>query len=155
MGRISQLQSKWNLKMIESDYYYLFKFYKWNIMVLLISKLPGEKGILLTILQTLLSLKRYDGDGRTNARSGWVVTDFCFFLYVLNAKVMKVIEQCWIGDGSWPVAYIMQIRCANHPKVLYSKGMVLSVWAKRCLKASGKCNEAESKWTVYLRCRKT
>jgi len=32
-------------------------------------KTPGEKGILLTILQTLLSLKRYGGDGPTNARS--------------------------------------------------------------------------------------
>jgi len=51
--------------------------------------------------------------------------------------------------------YVMQIMFANHPKVLYPKGMVLSVWAKRCHKASGECNEAERKWTVSIMCRKT
>jgi hypothetical protein len=38
--------------------------------------------------------------------------------------------QCCIEDGSRSAAYIIQLRCANHLKVLCSKGMVLNVQAK-------------------------
>jgi hypothetical protein len=46
---------------------------------------------------------------------------------------MKRIDssfQCCIRDGSRPAAYVMQLRYANHLKVLYSKDMVLNVQAK-------------------------
>src|SRR5256885_4432079 len=38
--------------------------------------------------------------------------------------------QCCIRDGSRSAAYVMQLRYANHLKVLCSKGMVLNVQAK-------------------------
>ncbi len=46
---------------------------------------------------------------------------------------MKRIDssfQCCIKDGSRSAAYVMQLRYANHLKVLCSKGMVLNVQAK-------------------------
>jgi len=39
----------------------------------------------------------------------------------------------------------MQLGCANHLKVLCSKGMVLNVQAKGIVKVSGECKEAERK----------
>ena len=38
--------------------------------------------------------------------------------------------QCCVEDGSRPAAYVIQLRYANHLKVLYSKDMVLNVQAK-------------------------
>ena len=35
-----------------------------------------------------------------------------------------------MDDGSWPAAYVMQIKYANHPKVLHSKDVVLNVLGK-------------------------
>ena len=62
---------------------------------------------------------------------------------------MKRIDssfQCCIRDGSRSAAYVMQLRYANHLKVLCSKGMVLNVQAKGSVKTlSGKCKEAECK----------
>ena len=62
---------------------------------------------------------------------------------------MKRIDssfQCCIRDGSRSAAYVMQLRCANHLKVLCSKGMVLNIRAKGSVKTlSGKCKEAECK----------
>ena len=46
---------------------------------------------------------------------------------------MKRIDssfQCCIKDGSRSAAYVIQLRFANHLKVLCSKGMVLNVQAK-------------------------
>ena len=46
---------------------------------------------------------------------------------------MKRIDssfQCCIRDGSRSAAYVMQLRCANHLKVLCSKGMVLNIQTK-------------------------
>ena len=45
-------------------------------------------------------------------------------------KRMNSSFQCCIKDGSRPAAYVMQLRYANHLKVLYSKDMVLNVQAK-------------------------
>jgi hypothetical protein len=42
--------------------------------------------------------------------------------------------QCCIKDGSCPTAYAVQTEYANHPKLLYSKGMVVSIWAKGLIK---------------------
>ena len=50
-----------------------------------------------------------------------------------------------INDGSGPAVYALQRECTNRPKVLCSKGKVLSVGVKRCRKASGKCNGVECK----------
>ena len=65
---------------------------------------------------------------------------------------MKRIDssfQCCIRDGSRSATYVMQLRCANHLKVLCSKGMVLNVQAKGIvLTVSGKCKEAERKCFV-------
>jgi len=65
---------------------------------------------------------------------------------------MKRIDssfQCCIWDGSRSAAYVMQLRYANHLKVLCSKSMVLNVQAKGSVKTlSGRCKEAECKWTV-------
>ena len=62
---------------------------------------------------------------------------------------MKRIDssfQCCIKDGSRSAGYVMQLRYANHLKVLCSKGMVLNVQTKGSVKTlSGKCEEAECK----------
>jgi hypothetical protein len=47
------------------------------------------------------------------------------------------------NDGSRPAVYALQRECTNRPKVLCSKGKVLSVGVKRCHKASGMCNGVE------------
>jgi hypothetical protein len=61
-------------------------------------------------------------------------------------KRMNSSFQCCIKDGSRPAAYVMQLRYANHLKVLYSKDMVLNVQAKDSVKTlSGACKEAECK----------
>src|SRR6476469_4243514 len=71
------------------------------------------------------------------------------FLLRNGVSRMKRIDssfQCCIRDGSRSAAYVMQLRCANHLKVLCSKGMVLNVRAKGSVKTlSGKCKEAECK----------
>ncbi len=78
-----------------------------------------------------------------------ITTIFFFVTFCVSwMQDVQIVLQCWIEDGRRPAAYVMQIRCANHPKVLYSKDMVLNVWAKRCREASGECSEAERKWTV-------
>ena len=45
-------------------------------------------------------------------------------------KRMDSSFQCCIEDGSRSAAYVIQLRCANHLKVLCSKGIVLNVQAK-------------------------
>ena len=57
---------------------------------------------------------------------------------------IKLFRNC-INDGSWSAVHALQQECTNRPKVLCSKGRVLSVWVKRCRKASGECNGAECK----------
>ena len=44
-----------------------------------------------------------------------------------------------INDGSRSTAIAIQVEVANHSKVLYSKGMVLSVREKATYKLSGEC----------------
>ena len=71
------------------------------------------------------------------------------FLPCNGVSRMKRIDssfQCCIRDGSRSAAYVMQLRYANHLKVLCSKSMVLNVQAKGSGKTlSGKCKEAECK----------
>ena len=71
------------------------------------------------------------------------------FLLRKGVSRMKRIDssfQCCIRDGSRSAAYVMQLRCANHLKVLCSKGMMLNIRAKGSVKTlSGKCKEAECK----------
>ena len=45
-----------------------------------------------------------------------------------------MIVQCCIKDDSRSIAYVVQPRYANHPKVLHSKDVVLSVRRKGVLK---------------------
>jgi hypothetical protein len=74
---------------------------------------------------------------------------FSFFLPRNGVSRIKRINssfQCCIKDGRRPAAYVIQLRYANHLKVLCSKGMVLNVQAKGSVKTlSGKCKEAECK----------
>jgi len=54
--------------------------------------------------------------------------------------------QCCIKDGSRSAAYVIQLRCANHPPEAdcIQKTMLLNVQAKGSVKTlSGKCKEAE------------
>lgn len=53
--------------------------------------------------------------------------------------------QCCIKDDSRSIAHVVQQGCANHLKLLYSKGMVVSIQAKGLIKGSGACKEAERK----------
>ena len=69
---------------------------------------------------------------------------FGYFLCVLN-ECKIILPQCWIRDGSRSAAHVMQMGCANHPKVLCLKDKVLNVWAKGFIKKSGKCSKAERK----------
>ncbi|HEX8607152.1 MAG TPA: hypothetical protein VF679_00785, partial [Pedobacter sp.] len=55
---------------------------------------------------------------------------FLFLFVCPECEIMQIVWQCWVEDGSRPAAYAKQIGYANHPKVLCSKDMVLSVWAK-------------------------
>ena len=48
---------------------------------------------------------------------------------VTNEKIQSSF-QCCIKDGSRPAAYFMQLKFANHLKVLCSKDMVLNVQGK-------------------------
>jgi hypothetical protein len=48
---------------------------------------------------------------------------------VTNEKIQRSF-QCCIKDGSRPAAYFMQLKFANHLKVLCSKDMVLNVQGK-------------------------
>ena len=44
----------------------------------------------------------------------------------------------YIDDDSGPIVIAIQVGVTNHPKVLYSKDMVLSVREKATIKLSGK-----------------
>ena len=45
----------------------------------------------------------------------------------------------YIDDDSRPIVITIQVEVTNHPKVLYSKGMVLSVREKPMIKLEGVC----------------
>ena len=51
---------------------------------------------------------------------------------------LKIQINC-IDDGSRSTENAIQVEFSNHSKVLYSKGMVLSVREKVILKLSGVC----------------
>ena len=82
-----------------------------------------------------------------NACCSAIAADILFFRKgVSRMKRIDSSFQCCIRDGSRSAAYVMQLRYANHLKVLCSKSMVLNVQAKGSVKTlSGMGKEAECK----------
>jgi hypothetical protein len=64
-------------------------------------------------------------------------------LCVMRSMILQRMLRNCIDDGSRPTVHARQRECTNRPRVLCSKGKVLSVGVKRCRKASGKCNGVE------------
>lgn len=58
---------------------------------------------------------------------------------------IEILFRNCINDGSRSAVHALQQECTNRPKVLCSKGKVLSVGVKRCCKTSGRCNGVECK----------
>ena len=56
----------------------------------------------------------------------------------------RLFRNC-MNDDSRSIVHALQHGCTNRPKVLFSKGMVLNVWLKGVVKASGGCNGVECK----------
>jgi hypothetical protein len=50
---------------------------------------------------------------------------------------------CCTDDGGRPAGIAMQVEVPNHPKVLRSKAVVLSVGEKAAMKLSGVCHGDE------------
>ena len=59
-------------------------------------------------------------------------------VYPSSVSYLKIQINC-IDDGSRSTENAIQVEFSNHSKVLYSKGMVLSVREKVILKLSGEC----------------
>ena len=86
----------------------------------------------LTPYNPRMPLKWFDADNL----EGWVCHE--------KQESNQMFRNC-INDGRRPTAHALQQECTNRLKVLCSKDKVLSVWVKRCRKASGKCNGVECK----------